>query len=125
VHFERGWRALQASAYGEAIEGFNAAMMLKGPLAQDARWWHAVALGRAGREAAMRRALRRFIGRYPTAARAAEAQVMLGWSLFAAGQIEAAEKAFAQGSRAARPAARKSAAAGQRAIREWRAQRER
>lgn len=122
--FQTGWSALQAGAYAKAIPAFEAAMQAGGPLAQDARWWHAVALGRAGREGAMRKALRRFITRYPGAARAPEAQVMLGWSLFAAGQIDAADAAFDAGAKAGRPAARQSARKGRQAVQNWRAQRQ-
>lgn len=69
----------------------------------------------------LRRALRVFIRAYPSAPRAAEAQVMLGWSLFEAGQVDAAERAFTAGQAARRPAAKRSADAGLRAVQAWRA----
>lgn len=121
--FEAGWRALRAGDFDEAAGAFSAAARLRGSLAADARWWHIVALGRAGHDAQTRAALTRFLKSPSVGSRRAEAQVMLGWLHFSAGQIDAAERAFKAGRGAARAKVRSGAEAGLKAIADWRAAR--
>lgn len=77
--FREGWRMMRAKKYGRATEIFRAALRAHpdAPLSQDASYWLTVALLKSGDRASAARALERFLDRYPTAARAGEARVML------------------------------------------------
>ncbi len=77
--FREGWRMMRAKKYGRASEVFRAALRAHpdAPLSQDASYWLTVALLKSGDRASAARALERFLDRYPTAARAGEARVML------------------------------------------------
>lgn len=121
VRFDAGWTALRAGRPADAAPAFAGAAALGGPLTADARWWHAVALGRAGDDAAARQALARFMTAHPGSPRRLEAGVMAGWLDFAAGRVEAAEAAFREGLGARRAAVRESARTGLAAVADWRA----
>ena len=103
-----------------AVDAFDAAASLPGPLVADAHWWRAVALGRAGRDGETLVALNRYLAAYPTSTRRAEASVMLGWLHFAAGRMDAAEAAFRAGVGARRGAVERRAKEGLEAVTEWR-----
>jgi len=120
IQFEAGWVALRGGKSDAAVTAFTAAAEMAGPLVADAHWWRAVALGRAGRDGETLVALNRYLARYPTSVRRAEASVMLGWLHFAAGRMDAAEKAFRGGSGAQRPAVKRRAEEGLEAVVEWR-----
>jgi hypothetical protein len=81
------WSALKAGAPARAAAAFEQAARAAGDsaLAEDAWFWHAVALARADQGGAARAALQRFLVGYPRSARAGEAAVMLGWLLLEAG----------------------------------------
>jgi Tfp pilus assembly protein PilF len=85
-------------------------------LAEDARYWRAVALGRARKVDAARAAMEHFLSVYPTAPRAGEVSAMLGWLLVEAKEPVAAAARFRAAERDASPAVRKSAGAGLAAI---------
>lgn len=123
VRFDAGWTALRAGRPADAAPAFADAAALGGPLTADARWWHAVALGRAGDDAAARRALTHFMTAHPGSPRRLEAAVMAGWLDFAAGRVDAAEAAFREGLGARRAAVRESARTGLAAVADWRAKR--
>ena len=121
MQFEAGWQALRAGTPRAAAVAFEAAARLEGPLRADAAWWHVVALGRAGDDAASRGALERYLRAYPASKHRAEASVMLGWLDFTVGQVDAAERAFRAGRQARRAAVRAQAEAGLKAVADWRA----
>jgi len=91
-----GWTALKAGQPAGAAAAFEEAARAAGDsaLAEDAWFWHAVALARADQPGAARAALGRFLARYPRSARAGEASVMLGWLLLDAGESTAARNRF-------------------------------
>jgi TolA-binding protein len=96
--FGSGLDLLRAGRHAAAADAFDQAAALApgGPLAEDAWYWRAVALGR-WRSAAGRAALAQFLDRYPFSARRGAAAVMLGWLLFAAGDVDRAGHQFRVG----------------------------
>jgi TolA-binding protein len=94
--FGEGWTAVRAGRFVDAAEAFGRAAALAGPepLAEDAAFWRAVALGRAGWSAAAGQALLGFLERHPRSPRAGEAAVMLGWILLEAGDVAGAAARF-------------------------------
>jgi TolA-binding protein len=96
VSFERGWRLLRAGDPAHAAEAFQEVDQESGgdAIQEDALFWQAVALARAGKEGAAGRALSSFIERFPRSARAGEASAMLGWMLIDAGDTDGARRAF-------------------------------
>jgi hypothetical protein len=84
-------------------------------LNEEAIFFHAVALTRAGRTAEADTVLDDFLDRFPHAARAREAAVMLGWSRFDR-QDPSAATWFRAGLAAPSPHVRKSAEAGLAAL---------
>ena len=76
--FVEGWSAFRAGLLAKAIEAFGDASRLDpaGPLAEDARYWRAVALTRAGAPSAPAE-LAAFLRRHPHSAHAAEAAWLL------------------------------------------------
>ncbi|MDX2087784.1 MAG: tetratricopeptide repeat protein [Kofleriaceae bacterium] len=117
--YDDGWAALRASKFSEAATAFNRVQLLdpEGPLAEDADYWYAVSLARAGRAAEANSAFRAFLDRHPRSRRAGEASTMLGWLLVAANQRTEAERRFRGATSDPNPAVRKSARAGLDAIR--------
>jgi hypothetical protein len=89
IAFASGWRTLRARKYGPAASAFeraaqaseNASSSTGALLAEDARYWQAVALARADRNDEARATMALFLDRYPKSARAGEVSVMLGWLL--------------------------------------------
>ena len=116
--YEQAWRALRGGDPADAAAEFERAVAADrdGALAEDATFWGAVALGRAGRSAGATRALTRFLARYPASPRAEEASAMLGWLLLDDGDLEAAEARFAVAVNARAQPVRDSARAGLREI---------
>jgi TolA-binding protein len=102
--FARGFGALRQGDFAPAAREFEALIEAYpgSPLAEDARFWRAVALAKSGAEAAAEEALRDFLARYPGTARSAEAALMLGWRRVAAGDTDEAggwfRRAAAEGS---------------------------
>jgi TolA-binding protein len=96
VLFEEGWRALAAGELDRAAERFeqSARSAPQDPLAEDAWFWNATTLARAGRATAATDALEAFLGRYPRSPRRGEASAVLGWLLLDAGDVAGAEARF-------------------------------
>ena len=61
---------------------------------EDALYWRAVAVGRAGDPPGARKLLGEFIDRFPASSRAGEAASALGWLLLDVGDRRAARRAF-------------------------------
>jgi TolA-binding protein len=118
VAFDDGWHALRAGDPKRAAISFAAAAEAapSGPLAEDARFWHAVALGRA-RDDQARGALEAFLIAYPSSAHAGEASVMLGWILLDAGDRDGAARRFESAGRDRSERVRDGAARGLTAVR--------
>lgn len=97
--FETGWSSLRNGDYGSAADAFARAVSAApdAPLAEDARYWRAVALARAGRTTAAARAMARFLKHHPGSSRAGEVSVMLGWLRLDAGDLRAARSRFQAG----------------------------
>lgn len=74
--FNEAWSALERGDYGAAQKSL-ARVSSGSPLAEDAEYWRAVALARAGDEAGARAALTRFLAAHPSSARKAEAEGLL------------------------------------------------
>ena len=93
--FGSGLQQLRAGHNAAAAAAFNRTVALApaGPLAEDAWYWRAVALARAGAGPG-REALAQFLDRYPFSARRGEAAVMLGWLLLDGGDRASAERQF-------------------------------
>ncbi len=115
IAFREGVDALRVGDFSTAEARFARAAE-GGSLAEEASFWRAVALTRAGRSDEAREALTSFLARYPGAARAGEAHAALGWALLAAGDRAGAAQQFtaAQGDSSA--AVRDNAARGLRQL---------
>jgi TolA-binding protein len=76
--FVEGWSAFRAGRFGGAINAFDDVLRLdpSGQLAEDARYWRAVALARTSSPEAAE-ALRGFLRQYPRSGHAAEAESLL------------------------------------------------
>ncbi|MFO0579051.1 MAG: FecR domain-containing protein [Polyangia bacterium] len=116
--FDEGWAALQRGEFGAAADAFGRIDSLAGSesLVEDARFWRAVALGRAGRLGAEADALGRFLSLHPGSARAGEASAILGWLLLKQGRLDEAAQRFQAAALDSRDEIRKSARAGLTAL---------
>lgn len=118
VAYDAAWRALRANDFGHAASGFARVLLLApdSALVEDASFWHAVALGRAGRSAEAVPAFRDFLDGYARSARAGEASAMLGWILIDRREDDEAARRFRAGLASDNPPVRASAEAGLAAI---------
>lgn len=112
--FKEAFDALRDGDFGVAAARFAEVEDKSDPLAEDASYWRAVALGRAGRTADARRAMERNLERWPSSARAPEVSAMLGWILLRQGERDSArawlEKAQTRGNAAVKESAAKGLA---------------
>lgn len=97
--FLDGWTALRQGRHQIAAAYFTRAAEESGgatsaSLLEDARFWRAVALARAGQHPQAVAALRDFLRQHPGSARAGEATVILGWQLLREGQLDEAQRCF-------------------------------
>jgi TolA-binding protein len=116
--FDDAWSALRAERFDEAAGAFaRAAATGAGRMAEDAGYWQAVALARAGQSAKAARAFESFLGAWPGSTRAGEASAMLGWILFDARDYQGAARRFRAAVTDPSARVRKSAADGLNAIR--------
>lgn len=117
AEFRAGWAALKSGAPDRAAVSFEAARTAKGSaVAEDASFWEAIALARAGAPTRSIAALRRFLDAYPSSARAGEAAAKLGWLLYDAGDLDDAERRFRAAADDVVPKVQKSARDGLAAI---------
>lgn len=116
--YRAAWDAFRRGDLDAAAAGFDAVARAKGegPLASDAAYWRAVALGRAGRSPEATKALREYLRQFPEAPQVGEASAMLGWLLFDAGDPEAARRSFEQAVRSGSEAAVTSGSEGLEAL---------
>jgi TolA-binding protein len=116
--FAHGWRALRSGGYAEAAGAFERAAEA-GPgaaLAEDARYWRAVALARGGHSAEARVAMSVFLELHPESTRAGEISAMLGWLLLDVHDHKGATRHFTDATTDPVPAVRSSARAGLSAV---------
>jgi hypothetical protein len=83
-----------------------------GPFAEEAAFWQAVALSRAGRSADATTTLEAFLGRYPTSSHRFAALGILGWELWQQGDLDGARRAFESALQSDDPRVRRSAQTG-------------
>jgi tetratricopeptide (TPR) repeat protein len=113
--FVEAWSAFRAGRFGGAINAFGDVLRLDpaGPLAEDARYWRAVAMARTG---ALPRNIidevAAFLRQYPHSAHADEASLLLGWKLVDAGRRDEAARYFQVALQARAKEVRESARAG-------------
>jgi TolA-binding protein len=112
--FAEGWQALRGGDALGAAKSFGRAAdsAPQTALAEDARFWEAVALARAGNAVTAARAMTVFLDRYPTNARAGELSAMLGWILLDQGRLPEAKARFVAALADPSPKVRESAEAG-------------
>jgi TolA-binding protein len=117
--FAAGWQMLRDGNYGTAADAFGRTVALapQGDLAEDARYWRAIAQARAGRAADARISMATFLDAHPRSARAGEISAMLGWLLYEAGDKDAAKRRFEAAADDPDARVRKSARAGLDALR--------
>jgi len=114
--FEQGFAALRSGEPAAAALLFDRAVSAAGGAAigEDASYWRAVALGRAGRALEAARALQSFLDAYPASNRAGEAAVMLGRLFLLQGDGAGARRFFEAASRDPAERIREAARAGLR-----------
>jgi hypothetical protein len=118
LEFRRGWTALRSGDAATAATAFRSACDQLGAdtLGEDACYWTGVAARRAGRTADARVALAAFVQRFPSSSRAGEASALLGWILYEAGELDAAERSFRRAASDRVPSVKASADKGLEAI---------
>lgn len=109
VAFRRGWAALRAKDSASAARAFEEASAPGSPVAEEARYWHAIALLRDGRAAAAEEALRGLVERHPSSTRADEAALLIGRLRLDADDDEGARPWLQRAARSGRPAVRERA----------------
>ena len=119
--FLDGWTALRqgrhqiaAACFTRAAEQSSGATSVS--LLEDARFWRAVALARAGQQPLAVAALRDFLRQHPRSARGGEATVILGWQLLREGQLDQAQRCFEAAASDPHSAVRDNARSGLTAV---------
>lgn len=87
--FREGWEALEEGRYETAALRLGRAAASEVPVAEDAGYWRAVALRRAGRNAAAELTLEGWLLRFPHSPRAGEVHLELAWWFLESGRREA------------------------------------
>jgi TolA-binding protein len=125
LEFRAGMAALRSGDAAAAATSFAAACAsARGDaLAEDACFWVGAAANRAGQASIAREALTRFVQKFPSSARAGEASALLGWLLYQAGDLDAAETRFQHAATDRVPKVKASAGKGLEAIKRRRAHR--
>ena len=123
LDFRAGVAALRSGDAAAATRSFMAACSaaLHDALGEDACFWVGAAANRAGQSDVARDALKQFLTQFPSSARAGEASALLGWLLYNAGELDAAEACFRQAAADRVPKVRESAERGLEAVKRKRA----
>jgi TolA-binding protein len=119
--FMDGWTALRKGRHQAAAESFALAAeqnkdTTNAALVEDARFWRAVALARAGQHQPAVAALREFLRHHPTSVRFGEARVILGFQLLREGQLDEAQRCFESAQQDSHSQIRDSARSGLAAV---------
>jgi TolA-binding protein len=119
IAYNEAWTALRAQRFHAAAAAFARALALapEGPLADDARYWHAVALAREPRPLDAILAFRELLDEHAGGAHRGEASAMLGWLLVDAKQLAEARTRFTTAADDADGSVRASAVSGLEALR--------
>ncbi len=114
IALDEAWSAMRTSKFSAAATAFARVVAIApdGSLADDARYWAAVAHSRAGERDAAIVAFRELVDRHPTSAHVDEASVMLGWLLLETNALDEARRRFVAGAGATASEVRDSARAG-------------
>jgi TolA-binding protein len=109
--------------YARAAEEFRrAAELAPGQaLAEDAWYWHGIALARGGMKRQAIAVLRRFVLDYASSARHSEVAAMLGWLLLDGAEYKEAERMFQLARQSSRTEVRSSGESGLEALKSRRA----
>ena len=112
--FSEGWQAFRSGDYARAIAAMRRALQAAptSALAEDARYWEAVALARQGSVAKARQSMYEFLRLFPGSPRAGEVSAMRGWLLIESHEWSAAEQRFRTAENDRTPAVRESAKKG-------------
>ncbi len=96
VGFQEGVAALNSGNTSAAATAFERAIAMNanGPLAEDSRFWLAVARGRGGQRAGAIRAFEDYLALHPRSVRAGKASAMLGWLLLEGKDLDGAKRRF-------------------------------
>jgi tetratricopeptide (TPR) repeat protein len=96
AEFRAGVAGLRANDAAGATRSFAAACRIaqREALGEDACFWVGAAAKRAGDPATARDALTKFLAAYPKSPRTGEAAALLGWILYDAGELDAAQQRF-------------------------------
>ncbi|MBA3503746.1 MAG: hypothetical protein M4D80_15665 [Myxococcota bacterium] len=123
LDFRAGVALLRGGDAVAATKAFASACTAarKDALAEDACFWVGAAAKRAGQTSAAREALTRFLQGFASSARAGEASALLGWLLYDANELDAAETRFNKAAADRVPKVRTSAERGLEAIKRRRA----
>lgn len=123
--FRAGIASLRSGDAAAATLSFTRACTAaqKDALGEDACFWRGAAAKRAGQASTAREALTRFLETYPSSGRAGEASALLGWLLYDAGELDAAQQRFEVAARDRVPKVKESASRGVEAIKRKRATR--
>jgi TolA-binding protein len=116
--YDDGWAAMRTGNFARAATSF-ARVFIVAPdssLAEDATFWHAVALARGGRRAEAINAFRDFLELQRRSTHAGEASAMLGWILLEAHDRDEAARRFRDAAGDPNPAVSTSARAGLAAL---------
>jgi hypothetical protein len=104
---------LAAGEYDMASTAFSAEAESPGaPFVEEATFWQAISMARAGRGADAKAKLEAFLARYPSSTHKLEALGVLGWQLLEAGDREGARRAFEDARKSDDARVRDSANAG-------------
>jgi tetratricopeptide (TPR) repeat protein len=116
--FDAGWQELRAGRPAEAARIFGDALARYpgDALAEDAAFWHGVALRRAQQRPAAVKALTAFLDKHRRSPRVGEASAMLGWLLLEGGDLDGAERRFQAAAKDPVKSVRDSAAKGLTAV---------
>jgi TolA-binding protein len=116
--FAEGWQRLGADDFAGATAAFERAVVLEptSAIAEDARYWLAVALVRGKHDQEAKSALTDFLERHPGSPRAGEAALMLGWILYDAHDASGARKNFEAAARSRSPRVQAAAQDGLHAL---------
>jgi TolA-binding protein len=112
--YNDAWTALRGAQFDVAAAAFAKALLAapEGALADDARFWHAVALARGHAAGSAMTAFRELVDEHPGSTHAGEASAMLGWLLVDAKRLDEARERFAAATNDPSPKVRASAQAG-------------
>ena len=118
VAFDVGYRAVKRGDYAQAVAELEVAIAAAQhlPLAEDARYWLAVALARAGKNKRATVAMDDFLRRHGRSLRAGEIAVMYGWISVEQGELDRARRLFGRARADAVKRVRDSAMEGLRAV---------